>query len=105
MDAAALRSLLATNLRALATEKKLTLTALADFAAVSRAQLFNVLAGKMSPTLDWLAKVASALDVEPWELLAPLRRSPDAAAKVVGATPRRRGAARGAGPSGRRPRS
>lgn len=71
MDAAALRSLLAMNLRAAAEQKGVTLTALADFAAVSRAQVFNVVACRTSPTLDWLSKVATALDVEPWQLLAP----------------------------------
>ena len=71
MDADALRSLLALNLRSAAERKGITLTALADFAAVSRAQVFNVTACRTSPTLDWLSKVATALDVEPWELLAP----------------------------------
>jgi transcriptional regulator with XRE-family HTH domain len=71
VDSAALRSLLATHLRAEAKRQGMTLTALADFAAVSRAQVFNVTAERTSPTLDWLAKVAAALDLEPWQLLAP----------------------------------
>lgn len=49
----------------------MTLTALADFGGVSRAQMFNILRCSSSATLDWIAKVASALDVEPWQLLAP----------------------------------
>lgn len=76
MDAAALRSLLATNLRAAAEQRGMTLTALADFATVSRAQVFNVTACRVSPTLDWLSKVAAALDMEPWELLAPPGAAP-----------------------------
>ena len=71
MDPSALRSLLAKNVRAAAKRKRVALTALADFAAVSRSQLFAVLARETSPTLDWIAKVATALDVEPWQLLAP----------------------------------
>jgi DNA-binding phage protein len=67
----ALRLLLAKNLRATARRRKMTLTALADFGGVSRAQMFNILRCSSSATLDWIAKVASALDVEPWQLLAP----------------------------------
>jgi DNA-binding phage protein len=81
VDAAELRTLLAANVRAAARRRRVTLTALADFAAVSRAQLFNVLACKMSPTLDWLVKVATALDVEPWQLLAPGSAAPRAPRK------------------------
>jgi hypothetical protein len=32
--------------------------------------MFAVLKSATSPTLDWLAKVATALEVEPWQLLA-----------------------------------
>jgi lambda repressor-like predicted transcriptional regulator len=67
----ALRLLLARNIRATARGKKVSLTALADFGGVSRAQMFNILRCSSSATLDWIAKVASALDVEPWQLLAP----------------------------------
>ena len=72
MDPAALRSLLAENLRVLAEERGVTFNALADFAGVSRAQLFAVLAETTGPTVDWLAKIAAALEVEPWQLLAPV---------------------------------
>ena len=67
----ALRQLLAKNIRAAARERKVTLTSLADFGGVSRAQVFNILRCSSSATLDWIAKVATALDVEPWQLLAP----------------------------------
>ena len=67
----ALRLLLAKNIRAVARQRKVTLTALADFGGVSRAQVFNILRCSSSATLDWIAKVAAALDVEPWQLLAP----------------------------------
>lgn len=71
----ALRRLLAANLRAFAAERPIALNTLADLAGVSRAQLYAVLAKKTAPSTDWLAKVASALDVEPWQLLAPVERA------------------------------
>lgn len=67
----ALRALLAKNIRATARARKVSLTALADFGGVSRAQVFNILRSSSSATIDWIAKVATALDVEPWQLLAP----------------------------------
>ena len=70
MEAKTLRRLVARNIRAAARRKPVALTALADFAGVSRSQVFAVLAAATSPTLDWIAKVAMALDVEPWQLLA-----------------------------------
>ena len=71
MEAPELRRLVARNIRAAARRKPVALTALADFAGVSRSQVFSVLAAATSPTLDWIAKVATALDVEPWQLLSP----------------------------------
>lgn len=66
-----MRAVVAENIRAAARRKKVTINALADFATVSRAQMFNVLACSSSATTDWLAKVAGALEVEPWQLLSP----------------------------------
>ncbi len=71
MDSEALRAVVAENIRVAARKRRVTINALADFATVSRAQMFNVLACSSSATTDWLAKVAGALDVEPWQLLAP----------------------------------
>ena len=71
MEPRELRTLVARNVRSAAKRKGVALTALADFAGVSRSQVFSVLKYATSPTLDWIAKVASALDVEPWQLLAP----------------------------------
>jgi len=70
VEPADLREQLAANIRAAADAKGVGLNALADFAAVSRAQLFAVLACTTAPTTDWLAKLAAPLDVEPWQLLA-----------------------------------
>lgn len=58
-----------------AREKRLTLNTLADFSGVSRAHLFNVLSGSTSVSLDWIAKLATALELEPWELLVSRRSS------------------------------
>jgi DNA-binding phage protein len=44
---------------------------LADFAGVARGQLYAVFAGRYSPTINWLEKVAAALEVELVELLQP----------------------------------
>jgi hypothetical protein len=33
--------------------------------------MFNILRCSSSATVDWIAKVAGALEVEPWQLLAP----------------------------------
>jgi lambda repressor-like predicted transcriptional regulator len=72
-----LRKLVARNVRAAARRKGVALTSLADFSGTSRSQLFAVLALTTSPTVDWLAKVAAALDVDPWQLLAPRMKRTD----------------------------
>lgn len=64
-----LRATLAHNIRTIAAEQGIALNTLADFAGVSRSQLFNVLGGTSSATLDWIARVSSALEVEPAVLL------------------------------------
>ena len=71
MESGELRGLLAKNIRLAARRKGVALTALADFAGVSRSQMFTVLNESSSASVDWLAKIANALDVEAWQLLAP----------------------------------
>lgn len=66
-----LRGVLARNIRQQAKKKRIALNSLADFADVSRSQLYDVLARRKAPSIDWLAKVAKALDAEPWRLLVP----------------------------------
>lgn len=78
MEPRELRNLLAKNIRLAAKRKRVALTALADFAGVSRSQVFAVLKSTTSQTLDWVAKVATALDLEPWQLLAPRGAKRDA---------------------------
>ena len=70
MEAPELREQIAENIRRLAEAKGYPLNSLADFAGVSRAQLYAVLAATTAPTTDWLAKVAAVLEVEPSQLLA-----------------------------------
>lgn len=57
------------NVRRLAKRQGLSINALADQSGVSRAQMFNVLRGNSSPSLDWVSKVAPVLGVFAWELL------------------------------------
>jgi DNA-binding phage protein len=59
------------RVRRLAEERGVALSLLADFAGVSRSHFFDVLAARKTPTLDWLVKVATALDVDVADLLTP----------------------------------
>jgi DNA-binding phage protein len=81
VDSAGLRAILARNIRAYARERGVGHSALADFAGVSRAQLYAVLARRTSPTVDWLAKLSVALEVDASLLLARPVRSPKRLAK------------------------
>lgn len=74
VEDAEIQRLLARNIRALAKKKRIKLTHLADFADTGKSHLFRVLAGETSPSLRWITKMANALDVEPWQLLAPRPR-------------------------------
>lgn len=74
MDTRQLRGIVAGNVRRAANEKGITLNSLADFAGVSRSQLYDVLSSKKGATLDWLSKIAAALEVAPWRLLVPAGR-------------------------------
>ena len=71
MEIREVRAIVAKNIRGFARERRITLNRLIDFADTSKGQLYNVLRGTTAPTIDWLTKVANALDVEPWQLLAP----------------------------------
>jgi DNA-binding Xre family transcriptional regulator len=64
------------HVRELARERKMPLSHLPDRAAVARSHFWDVLAGRKSPTLKWLARIAEALEVDPGELVAK-RREPD----------------------------
>jgi len=63
---------LSRRIRALAQERGITLTHLADFSGRSRSHFWDVMAGRKSPTLKWLVSISGALEVEPWVLLRPV---------------------------------
>jgi len=53
-----------TRIREVAEERGIPLTHLPDRAGVARSHFWDVLAGRKSPTLVWLAKIATALEVD-----------------------------------------
>jgi transcriptional regulator with XRE-family HTH domain len=63
------RHIVAENLRRELEGQTLSMNEFASFAGVSRSQVYDVLAGRKAPSVDWLQKVAGALKVEPWTLL------------------------------------
>lgn len=65
----ALHRYVAARIRALARQRGWSGNQLADFATVGRGYLSDILAGKKSPTVRTLAKLARALDVEARDLL------------------------------------
>lgn len=65
----AVRTRFARNIRLWAEERGISLNLLADRSGVSRAQMYNVLSGASSPSLDWIARIAPALGLEAWQLL------------------------------------
>ncbi|HEY5956528.1 MAG TPA: helix-turn-helix transcriptional regulator [Polyangiaceae bacterium] len=71
MSRPSLQDIVAENVRLYAQERSMSLDSLADFAGVSRRQLYNLLSGEHDITLGWLAKLADALEVEPALLLTP----------------------------------
>ena len=83
---------LADRIRARARERRIVLTHLPDLAGVGQSQFWNVLAGRKSPTLRWIGRVAAALEIDAGTLLAPAtndkRRSADPA--LPRASPARR---------------
>jgi hypothetical protein len=62
---------IALNIRWLAKERRILLTHLPRRAHVGHSHFFLVMAGKSSPTVQWLDKVARALDVDVHELVKP----------------------------------
>ena len=64
-----LRKRVADRIRELATRKGLTLTDLADRAEVSQAAFWAAMKGRSGPSIDYLAKVAAALGVDPGVLV------------------------------------
>jgi transcriptional regulator with XRE-family HTH domain len=69
-----LRDILAANLRRLRNEKGLAQDGLAYEAKVSRSYLSQLEKGAFYVSLKILEKLAKALDVEPYELIAPPKK-------------------------------
>ncbi len=68
------RQILATNLRRMRRAKGLSQEALAWDAGINRSHMAVIETGKSWVRLDIIVKLASALEVEPHELLLPPRR-------------------------------
>jgi len=73
VDSEEIRARVAGRIREIATRRKTTLNDLADRANVSRSHLYAVLGGERAATTDVLTKLATALRVDPHELLRPAR--------------------------------
>lgn len=73
MEPDEIRARVAGRIREIAARRTMTLTTLAERAGVSRSHLYTVLDGERSATTDLLTKLASALRVDPIELMRPLR--------------------------------
>ena len=56
------------KLREILKERHLTLSSFADMTGISQSNLSNYINGNISPTLDTLEKIASALQIELVEL-------------------------------------
>ena len=69
MSTSELQRRLARRIRDLAKERGIPLTHLADQSGTSRSHLWNILNGTRSPTLEWMARIAAALDVDTADLL------------------------------------
>jgi transcriptional regulator with XRE-family HTH domain len=61
---------LARRIREWAAVRKIPVSHLPDRADVARSHFWEVLAGRKSPTLAWIGRIATALEVDAAELLA-----------------------------------
>jgi transcriptional regulator with XRE-family HTH domain len=75
VDPLALRRTLAENIRRAARRKGWTMVQLADFADVSKSQVYDVVGARRAATVDFIAKISIALDAAPQELLRPTKPS------------------------------
>lgn len=67
--AAELREIFGTNMRVERARKKMTLEELAHATGTSASYLSRIERGKVSPTLDAVAKIAAAFSLPPGKLL------------------------------------
>lgn len=75
MDPEEIRARVAGRIRELAARRKITLNDLADRAKVSRSHLYALLGGERAATTDVITRLATALLVDPHELLRPPPRA------------------------------
>lgn len=68
-----LRARIGARIRELLQQRHMTITELAANAEVSRAHLYRVMIGRTAPSSDVLARLASALRVDPSALVRPYR--------------------------------
>lgn len=66
---------LVTRIREVAKVRGLSIEALARAAGVSESYLWKVLAGRYSPSVRYVARLAAGLEVDPVELFRPPSRS------------------------------
>ena len=64
-----------TRIREVAEERGIPLTHLPDRAGVARSHFWDVLAGRKSPTLAWLVKIAAALEADAGDLVVQQRQT------------------------------
>lgn len=66
------------HLKGVAADKNLALSLVADLAGVARSHFWEVMAARRSPTLNWIERVAAALEIAPASLFSemPLSRAP-----------------------------
>lgn len=67
----AIRPRVASNIRDLSRRRGVSLNKLADFAGVSRRQLYAFLGGEVDVTLGWLERIAEVLQVDVLDLATP----------------------------------
>lgn len=59
------------RLKEICETKKIAVGALADKIGMSRPNMYNLVNGKITPSVEKLNEIATALDVELWELFTP----------------------------------
>lgn len=68
-----LRVRAANRIRVLLVRRGMSVAALARTTGVDRKHLTAILSGRSSPTLDVVARIAIGLDIDPVEILRPVR--------------------------------
>ena len=64
-----IRDVLAGNIRKALHDQSLAINSLADYAGVSRSQLYDVLSSRKGASIDWIDKVADVLGMSSADLL------------------------------------